>query len=141
MTTGLTTSKLAQAAGINSETLRYYERRGLLPEPPRRESGYRIYPVDSVERLRFIKGAQALGFTLEEIRELLELRVNEQATQADVRERAEAKVSGIETKIAALQQMRDALLNLVNQCHGDGPTSECPILDALPTQAFLKLDQ
>jgi Hg(II)-responsive transcriptional regulator len=138
--TGLKTSELAQAAGVNSETLRYYERRGLLPEPPRRESGYRVYPVEHVERVRFIKGAQALGFTLEEIRDLLELRVDEDATQADVRERANSKVHSIEAKITVLQHMREALLHLVEQCHGDGPTSECPILEALPDHAFSNID-
>ena len=128
---GLTTSKLAKAAGVNVETLRYYERRGLLPEPPRRASGYRSYPLENVERLRFIKGAQALGFTLEEIQQLLSLRVDTQATAEDVRQQAQEKVVQIEAKIAALQTMHDALVSLINQCHGTGPTSECPILDAM----------
>jgi Hg(II)-responsive transcriptional regulator len=130
--TELTTGKLAKATGVNNETLRYYERRGLLPEPPRRASGYRMYPAESVERLQFIKGAQTLGFTLEEIRELLDLRVSEHAGQADVRERAIAKVANIDAKLDALQQMRTALLHLIDLCDGDGPTSDCPILDALP---------
>jgi Hg(II)-responsive transcriptional regulator len=129
--TGYTTGKLAKAAGVKNETLRYYERRGLLPEPPRRASGYRMYPAESVERLQFIKGAQALGFTLEEIRELLDLRVSEHAGQADVRKRAIAKVADIDAKLDALQQMRIALLYLIDLCEGDGPTSDCPILDAL----------
>lgn len=129
--TGLTTSKLAQAAGVNAETLRYYERRGLLPEPPRRESGYRMYPADSIDRLVFIKRAQELGFTLDEIQQLLDLRVDADATAADVRKQAQVKVAQIESKLAVLQQMRDSLLHLIEQCHGDGPTSDCPILDAL----------
>lgn len=128
---GLSAGKLAKAAAVNIETLRYYEKRGLLPEPPRKESGYRVYPESAVERLLFIKGSQALGFTLEEIRELLTLRVDKHATRTDVRQRAYEKVQDIEQKIAALQAMRHALNELIKQCHGDGPTAECPILDAL----------
>lgn len=129
---GLTAGKLAKAALVNVETLRYYERRGLLPEPPRKDSGYRVYPDTAVERLHFIKGAQALGFTLEEIRDLLNLRVDEHAHRADVRRRAQEKVEHIERKILALQAMRDALGDLIEQCHGDGPTADCPILEAIP---------
>ena len=133
--TALTSSKLAKAAGVNVETLRYYIRRGLLPEPPRRESGYRMYPPENVERLRFIKSAQELGFTLEEIQQLLSLRVDENATAGDVRRQSEEKVAQIDAKIAALQQMRDALAHLIEQCHGEGPTNSCPILDALAHSA------
>jgi len=128
---GLHSGQLAKTANVNVETLRYYERRGLLPEPPRRESGYRVYPMESVSRVRFIKGAQNLGFTLEEIEELLALRINEKASKTEVRERAQNKVTQIDAKIAALQQMRNALSHLIDQCHGDGPTSECPILEAM----------
>lgn len=133
---GLRSGQLAKAADVNVETLRYYERRGLLPEPPRRESGYRVYPQDSVSRLRFIKGAQELGFTLEEIQELLALRVDVEATKTDVRQRAQDKVAQIDAKISALQQMRDALTHLIEQCHGDGPTSDCPILEAMELHTF-----
>lgn len=133
---GLTAGKVAQAAGVNVETLRYYERRGLLPEPPRKESGYRVYPPTAVERLQFIKGAQALGFTLEEIRDLLDLRVDETATRTEVRERAQEKVIDIENKIVALQAMRDALNHLIEQCHDDGPIADCPILEAMPHVAL-----
>lgn len=128
---GLRSGQLAATANVNVETLRYYERRGLLPEPPRRESGYRVYPVESVPRLRFIKGAQELGFTLEEIQELLALRVTEEVSKTQVRNRAQDKVAQIDTKINALQQMRDALSHLIEQCHGDGPTSDCPILEGM----------
>lgn len=130
-TQGLSSGKLAEAAEVNVETLRYYERRGLLPEPPRKTSGYRVYPRSAVDRLQFIKGAQVLGFTLEEIHELLNLRVDEHAGRADVRRRAQEKVEDIERKIAALEAMRAALHDLIEQCHGDGPTSECPILEAM----------
>ena len=129
---GLSAGKLAKAAVVNVETLRYYERRGLLPEPPRKESGYRVYPETAVERLRFIKGAQVLGFTLDEIHDLLNLRVDEHAHRADVRQRAQEKVENIERKIKALQAMKDALHDLIEQCHGDGPVSDCPILEAMP---------
>lgn len=128
---GLRSGQLAATANVNVETLRYYERRGLLPEPPRRESGYRVYPVESVPRLRFIKGAQELGFTLEEIQELLALRVTEEVSKTEVRNRAQDKVAQIDTKINALQQMRDALSHLIEHCHGDGPTSDCPILEGM----------
>ncbi len=130
---GLTAGKLAKAADVNVETLRYYEKRGLLPEPPRKESGYRIYPESAVDRLKFIKGAQALGFTLEEIHELLGMRIDTQVNRADVRQRATQKVAAIQIKIDALEQMKQALKHLVHQCHGDGSTAECPILEAIPS--------
>ncbi len=133
---GLTTGKLARAVDVNVETLRYYERRGLLPEPPRRGSGYRAYPPESVGRLRFIKGAQALGFTLEEIQELLELRVDQNASSGEVRRRSQEKVAQIDEKIRALREMRDALSHLIEQCSGEGPMSDCPILEAMEMQTF-----
>jgi MerR family mercuric resistance operon transcriptional regulator len=133
---GLSTGKLAKAADVNTETLRYYEKRGLLPEPPRRESGYREYPRESVNRLRFIKGAQELGFTLDEIQELLTLRIDEAASKGDVRRRAQAKVAQIENKIHTLQRMRDALTDLIHACSSEGSTSDCPILDAMETHSL-----
>jgi len=129
---GLSAGRLAKAAAVNVETLRYYERRGLLPEPPRKESGYRVYPETAIERLRFIKGAQVLGFTLDEINDLLNLRIDEHASRADVRQRAQEKVENIERKITALKAMREALNDLIEHCHGDGPTLDCPILEAMP---------
>lgn len=131
--TGLTAGKLANAAGVNVETLRYYEKRGLLPAPPRKESGYRVYPEAAVDRLKFIKGAQVLGFTLGEIQDLLNMRIDTQANRADVRQRATAKIADIQQKIVALEQMKQALEQLVHQCHGDGSAAECPILEAIPT--------
>ena len=130
---GLTAGKLAKAADVNVETLRYYEKRGLLPEPPRKESGYRVYPESAVDRLKFIKGAQVLGFTLDEIQDLLEMRIDTHANRADVRQRATEKIADIQEKIEALEQMKQALEHLVHQCHGDGSTAECPILEAIPT--------
>ena len=136
---GLRSGQLAKTANVNGETLRYYERRGLLPDPPRRKSGYRVYPVESVSRVRFIKGAQDLGFTLEEIEELLAMRIDKKASKTEVRERAQNKVTQIDAKITALQQMRNALSHLIDQCHGDGPTSECPILEAIELHTYEKL--
>jgi len=122
---------LAAAAGVNRETIRYYERRGLVAEPPRSGKGYRLYGADAERRIRFIKQAQALGFTLEEVAELLELRVSATATCADVRERAQQKVADVERRIAALEAMRRTLTGIAAQCHGTGPVGDCPILDAL----------
>lgn len=130
----LTIGKLAQHAGVNIETIRYYERRGLIPDPPRRESGYREYPRDSLERLRFIRHAQEVGFTLKEISELLSLRVDPETTCADIRTRAERKIAEVENKIRALGKMKEALITLKTACRGQGPTSECPILDALDAE-------
>lgn len=132
----LKSGELAKAAGVNVETLRYYEKRGLIPEPPRRESGYRQYPPESVDRLIFIKSAQELGFTLEEIKDLLALRVDESATKAQVRQHAQAKVAQIDAKIAALSQMRSALSHMIDQCHGEGPTSDCPIIESIELHQF-----
>lgn len=133
---GLSTGKLAKAANVNVETLRYYENRGLLPEPPRRDSGYRVYPPESLARLHFIKSAQELGFSLEEIKELLALRVDENASSGDVRRQAQDKVAQIDEKIRKLQQMRNALAHLIDLCDGQGPASDCPILEAMDLHTF-----
>lgn len=128
---GLTIGQLAKEAGVKIETVRYYERRGLVPEPPRRESGYRQYPEGAIARIQFIKRAQELGFSLKEILELLSLRVDRQTTCGNVKQRAEAKISDIERKMADLKRMEQALVKVTNACSGRGPTSECPILDAM----------
>lgn len=122
---------LARAAGVNRETIRYYERRGLLTEPLRTASRYRIYDAGAERRIRFIRQAQALGFTLEEIGELLELRVSRTATCGDVRDRAQRKITDVERRIADLKAMRQTLTAIAAQCHGAGPAGDCPILDAL----------
>jgi MerR family mercuric resistance operon transcriptional regulator len=134
----LTIGQLAKEAQVNVETVRYYERRGLLPEPPRRESGYRLYFPNDVARLRFIKHAKELGFSLREILELLALRVDANTTCGDVKKRAEAKIADIEEKIQALQEIKQALTTLAALCSGSGPTSECPILEALNASNNLK---
>ncbi len=127
----LTRGELARQSEVNLETLRYYEQRGLLPKPPRSHSNYRLYPEASVRRVRFIKRAQGLGFTLKEIPELLVLRTQTTADCADVLAVTQTKIEDIDAKVRELQGMRDALVRVVSTCQGRGPLSECPILDAL----------
>jgi Cu(I)-responsive transcriptional regulator len=123
-------SQTAREAGVNAQTLRYYERRGLLPRPPRRGSGYREYPADAVRIVRFIKKAQELGFSLDEIEELVRLRGVRRGERHRVRAIAERKIADIDQKIAHLQSMRGALDRLVESCH-EGGDVDCPIIDAL----------
>jgi MerR family copper efflux transcriptional regulator len=127
---GLTIGDVAKRANVHIETLRYYERRGLVPRPRRSASNYRLYAEDTVRRVRFIKSAQELGFSLAEIRELLSLRATPRTRCAEIRQRAEAKVKAIEAKIASLQAMKQALAKLVAECSGDGPVTACPILES-----------
>lgn len=127
----LTISRLAKQSGVNVETIRYYEQRGLLKNPPRSPSGYRLYSIEAARRVRFIKQAQVLGFSLKEILELLSLRVAPHTTCGDIKRRAETKIADIEEKIQSLQRMKQALLKVSASCRGRGPTSECPILEAL----------
>ena len=129
----LTIGQVAKRTQVNIETVRYYERRGLIPPPPRRESGYRQFSEDTVARIRFIKNSQEVGFTLKEISQLLSLRVNSKKTSADIKMRTEGKISEVEKKIHALNRMKKALVKLRSTCRGHGPTSECPILEALET--------
>jgi Hg(II)-responsive transcriptional regulator len=120
----------AEQAGVNVQTLRYYERRGLLPRPPRRTSGYREFPDEAVRVVRFIKRAQDLGFTLDEIEDLLKLRNDKRRDRARVRAVAEKRVRQVERKIAELDAMKKALTHLLDCC-SDGGTLECPIIEAL----------
>ncbi len=128
---GLTIGKLAKHTGFGIETIRFYERRGLMEEPARRPSGYRDYPPSVVKRLQFIQRSKDLGFSLSEIGELLSLRVDEDRTCRDVLEVANAKINEIGEKIGELERMRNALKNLASACNGEGPTGECPVLEAL----------
>lgn len=130
----LTIGHLAKQAGVNLETVRYYERRGLLPKAPRSASGYRLFPTDSARRLRFIRRAQELGFSLKEIRELLSLRVSRTTTSRDIRARAEAKIADIEAKIRSLDSIKKTLRKLTTVCDGCAPLSECPILESLDSE-------
>lgn len=127
----MTIGKLAQRGGVNLETIRYYERLGLLPKPPRSRSGYRLFPADAPRRVRFIKRTQALGFSLKEIKELLALRIAPDGRRADVRKRAEAKISDIDQKIRSLRKMRESLAEITKVCCGEGPINDCPILENL----------
>jgi Cu(I)-responsive transcriptional regulator len=123
-------SEAAAQAGVNVQTIRYYERRGLLPASTRRPSGYRELPDESVRVVRFIKRAQDLGFSLDEVAELLKLRRSKDRAKA--RAVASRRLKQIEQKIGELSAMRDALRHLVHTCRGGG-TPDCPILDALET--------
>ncbi|HJT70811.1 MAG TPA: MerR family DNA-binding protein [Terriglobales bacterium] len=134
---GLTTAKLAKEGGVNVETIRYYERHGLLPVPPRSASGYRRFSADYVARLRFIRNAQELGFTLKEVKELLNLRVKPRSSCADVRRKAEAKIADVDDKFRRLQAIRDALVRMTETCNGSGPLTSCSILEALNGQGRL----
>lgn len=127
----MTIGKVAREAGVGVETVRFYERERLIKEPPRRESGYRQYPHETVSRIRFIRRAKELGFTLKEIKELLALRASPKSRCADVQRHAEAKIEDIEDKVRALQRMKEALVKLTAACSGQGPVTDCPILDAL----------
>ncbi len=123
--------QLAQRAGVGVETVRFYEREGLISEPPRRPSGYRDYPPETVTRIVFIRRAKDLGFSLKEISELLELRVRPRRNCALVKRNADAKIGDIDSKIAALRRMRRALTSLTKACRERTPTTECPILTSL----------
>jgi len=127
----LTIGRLAKQAGVGVETIRFYEREGLIAQPDRRVSGYRQYPREAVRRVRFIRHAKDLGFTLREIQELLDLRVDPRSTCADVRGRAKTKIADIEERITSLERMKGALERLACKCRGRGPTTDCPILEEL----------
>lgn len=127
----MTIGKLAKRAGVGVETIRFYERKGLIPEPPRRESGYREYGQETVDRVRFIRGAKELGFTLKEIDGLLSLRVDPNSPCQDVNRRIESKIRDIDERIKMLERMKNTLARLDAQCQGEGPVGECPILEAL----------
>lgn len=128
---GMTIGYLAKEAGVHIETIRYYERRGIIARPDKPSSGYRLYPSEMVARIRFVKNAQELGFSLKEIGELLELRVDPDSTCEDIRQQAEVKIEDISEKIRILQRMKNSLAKLINACDTNAVTAECPILGAL----------
>jgi MerR family copper efflux transcriptional regulator len=132
MAIGMTISRAAEQAGVGIETIRFYERRGLIEQPPRpRGGGYRFYNEAVVERIRFIRQAQELGFSLREIAELLSLRADPAADCADVRAQAVAKRVEVDRKIAQLWDIRAALDELIATCPGGGALRACTIIDAL----------
>lgn len=135
----LRTGALARLAGVNVETLRFYERQGLIPEPPRRASGYREYPPETVDLVLFIQRAQDLGFSLREIKELLALREVPRATCGDVVVLAQRKTAEIDAKISDLRAMRAALAKLLKGCAGGStPIAQCPIIESLAGEVNAK---
>ena len=127
----LSIGKLAHAAGVSVETIRFYERQSLVPAPPRTPAGYRQFPPETVNRIRFIRRAQVLGFTLAEIRELLELRAQDVGACGSVETKARAKLEDVQMKIAELERIANALHKLVVSCEARQPTGDCPILSEL----------
>lgn len=122
---------VARECGISIDTIRYYEREGLLPPPQRRPSGYREYDRHALDRLRFIRRAKDLGFSLEDIRELLSLSVDRQHGVKGVKQRAEHRLELVEQRLAQLQRVREGLNELIANCPGHGTLGQCPILQAL----------
>ena len=127
----LKSGTLAKQANVNPETLRYYEREGLLPEPERSDAGYRLYADEDVKRVRFIKRAQELGFSLKEIKELLALKLDASQSASQVKKLAELKIQDIEAKIQSLRAMKSILSELTEACSGKGSVDHCPILSCL----------
>ena len=126
-----TIGQLAARTDVSVETIRFYERTGLLDQPPRPEAGYRRYPEDARRRLAFIRKAKALGFTLNEILELLALSTGSEASCGNVEETATVSIKRIEEQIRALSQMQRALGKLVAECRDGEPNGDCPIIRAL----------
>jgi MerR family mercuric resistance operon transcriptional regulator len=131
----MTVGELARQAGVNVQTIRFYEREGLLPRPPRTAGGYRAFPAESVARVRFIKRAQELGFTLNDARELLELREHRETACPDVRKRAESKLADVADKIRRLRAIRRELARLAKACAGGHRSHSCALLEALEQPA------
>lgn len=123
--------ELAAAAEVNIQTLRYYERRGLLSSPQRLASGYRVYDADAIRRVRFIRRAQELGFTLQDIDDLLGLWTDSAVTCGAVEERARLALDRIDRKIEDLKHMRRGLSQYATACHNRSTLGDCPLLDAL----------
>lgn len=140
MASSLTIGKLAKAVGVNIQTIRYYERRRLLTTRSRKLSGYRLYDENALTRLRFIKNAQALGFTLYEIAELLNLRVSSTARCGDVQRKAEVKLKQVEAKVRDLRALARSLQGLIRMCRAGQPTDHCPILTSLEKNVAVKLN-
>ena len=121
----------AKLAGVNVQSLRYYERTGLLPKPRRKPSGYRQYDTDAVHLVRFIKNAQELGFTLSDIAELIALREGAPKNRSKVVAMALAKVEDIGRRVRTLAAMQKTLKSLVNECETRGQSRPCPIIEAV----------
>jgi MerR family mercuric resistance operon transcriptional regulator len=124
-------SDVAKTSGVGVETVRFYERKGLVPRPRRPVSGYRNYDSETARRIRFIRQAQELGFSLAEVRQLLALRTDPEVSCGEVRATAEKKIAEIDRKISSLRMMRSALDEMTRICPGTGPLDDCPILAAI----------
>jgi DNA-binding transcriptional MerR regulator len=122
------TSEVARQADVNSQTLRYYERRGLLPEPERSPAGYRTYTADAVRLVRFVKRAQSLGFTLDDVEELLHLAGGGPASCDEAKAMARNRITDLDQRITELAGMRDALSRLVDTCERPRRKRDCPLL-------------
>lgn len=129
--------EIARQSGIGIETIRFYEREGLLLEPDRRPSGFRQYDQATLERLEYIRRAKELGFTLAEIRDLLELSFPAHVCSDHIRQRAEEKVAEIEDKLRSLQQMKRSLQKILTYCRTKGPTQDCPLAHATKPKTTL----
>ena len=127
----LSIGQVAKRTGVAVDTIRFYEKERLLGKPPRTAGGYREYDQETVRVLRFIRRAKHLGFTLNEVKELLRLHHGTKSTRADFRALARNKLADIQARIEGLERMRDALLPLVARCDGVGPLDGCPIVEAL----------
>ncbi len=123
--------QLAKNVGVTTDTIRYYEKLGVLPRPERSVSRYRSYSQDDVARMQFVLKAKTLGFTLEDIIELMSLSDAHDHDMAQVKDLAQIRLQAVEKKLAQLQQLREALSALVAQCPGEGSTRACPIIQAL----------
>ena len=123
--------ELASLSGLSIDTIRFYEKQGLIPPPQRTDSNYRVYDADTPRRLIFVRKARDLGFTLQEIGQLLALSEDGHAGAGDVKERAQTKLGELDRKIAEMQEMRRSLEKLVRACSGRGKRRDCPILAAL----------
>jgi len=130
-----TIGRAAKKANVNIETIRFYERKRLIEQPPQPMQGYRIYPAATVERIRFIRQAQDLGFSLAEISGLLSLRADPNSDCSHVRLHAQQKLDEVERKIQVLNTMRQSLRTLVKACPGSGALETCTIMDTLMTSA------
>ncbi len=127
----LTIGKLARQASVNVETVRYYERRGLIDRPSERRGAFRVYPDEAVTRIRSIKRAQSLGFSLKEIKELFDLRLDEKARCGDVMTQTERKLEEIDGKIQLLRRVERELRKLIAACEEEKSLCDCPIIEAL----------
>ncbi len=132
---GITIGEIARRTGVGIDTVRYYERSDLLPKPARRASGYREYALEDVHRLRFIRRAKEIGFSLDEIRELLALSNDRERGVRGIKARAQARLQETESRIRQLQRVRAGLKTLIAACPGHGALESCPILAALAGEA------